>query len=149
MSNKNQTEVLIDGKIYRLCGYESEEYLQRVASYINGKIADVKKTEGYGRLSRELRGIMLDLNVADDYFVVKKKADEYEGQISAKDREIYDVKHELVSVQIELESAQKQVADLKTQLEEAKRSIYRLEASGKEGTPATKEDALQKENERK
>ena len=44
MSSKNKTEVLIDGKIYTLSGYESEEYLQRVATYINNKLAELKKT---------------------------------------------------------------------------------------------------------
>ena len=38
MSSKNNTEVIIDGKIYTLSGYESEEYLQKVAGYINNKI---------------------------------------------------------------------------------------------------------------
>ena len=34
MSSKTDAEVIIGGKIYTLCGYESEEYLQKVASYI-------------------------------------------------------------------------------------------------------------------
>ena len=38
MSSKNRAEVLIDGKIYTLSGYESEEYLQKVATYINSKL---------------------------------------------------------------------------------------------------------------
>ena len=40
MSSKNDTEVIIGGKVIRLSGYESEEYLQKVAAYINGKIAE-------------------------------------------------------------------------------------------------------------
>lgn len=68
MSSKNKTEVLIDGKIYTLSGYESEEYLQRVATYINNKLAELKKLDGYARLSQELKSILLELNVADDYF---------------------------------------------------------------------------------
>ena len=35
MSSKNKTEVLIDGKIYTLSGYESEEYLQPHISITN------------------------------------------------------------------------------------------------------------------
>ena len=37
MSAKNTTQVLIGGKIITLSGYESEEYLQKVAAYINHK----------------------------------------------------------------------------------------------------------------
>ena len=35
MAVKTDTEVIIGGKVLTLSGYESEEYLQRVASYIN------------------------------------------------------------------------------------------------------------------
>lgn len=42
MSAKNNTQVIIAGKIYTLSGYESEEYLQRVASYLNGKISEFR-----------------------------------------------------------------------------------------------------------
>ena len=32
MSSKNNTEVILGGKVFTLSGYESEEYLQKVAS---------------------------------------------------------------------------------------------------------------------
>ena len=41
MASKTDTEVIIGGKVFTLCGYESEEYLQKVASYINNKIAEI------------------------------------------------------------------------------------------------------------
>ena len=41
MASKNTAQVLIGGKIVTLSGYESEEYMQRVASYMNSKIADL------------------------------------------------------------------------------------------------------------
>ena len=34
MSSKNYIDVVIDGKIYNIGGFESEAYLQKVASYI-------------------------------------------------------------------------------------------------------------------
>ena len=37
-SSKTDTEVIIGGKVFTLSGYESEEYLQKVASYINNKV---------------------------------------------------------------------------------------------------------------
>ena len=38
MSEKSSAEVIIGGKVYTLSGYEGEEYLQKVAAYINNKI---------------------------------------------------------------------------------------------------------------
>ena len=43
MAAKTDTEVIIGGKVFTLSGYESEEYLQKVASYINNKIAEYNK----------------------------------------------------------------------------------------------------------
>lgn len=37
MSAKTDTEVIIDGKVFTISGYESEEYLQKVASYKIGR----------------------------------------------------------------------------------------------------------------
>lgn len=109
MSSKNKTQVIIAGKIYTLSGYESEEYLQRVATYLNGKISEFKNVEGYSRLSPEMRGIMLNLNTADDYFKMKKKIEELEQELTARDKELYDFKHELITAQIKLENAEKDV----------------------------------------
>lgn len=51
MSSKNTAEVILGGKVIKLGGYESEEYLQRVASYINNKITEFNKEESYRRMS--------------------------------------------------------------------------------------------------
>ena len=108
MSSKNTTQVIIAGKIYTLSGYESEEYLQRVATYLNAKISELKKMDGYVRLSPDLRNILLNLNTADDYFKMKKKVEELERELSEKDKELYDFKHELITAQIKLENAEKE-----------------------------------------
>ena len=36
-SSKNYTEVLIGGKVFTLSGFESEDYLQKVSTYLNHK----------------------------------------------------------------------------------------------------------------
>ena len=51
MAVKNTTQVLIDGKIITLGGYESPEYLQKVAAYLNQKISELSQSAGYNRLS--------------------------------------------------------------------------------------------------
>ena len=127
MSSKNKTEVLLDGKIYTLSGYESEEYLQRVATYINNKLAELKKLDGYGRLSQENKSILLELNVADDYFKAKKQVEMIEDELTQKDQELYDLKHELIGAQIRLEDGAKELAALKESVSEYQKQIVRLE----------------------
>lgn len=127
MSSKNRAEVLIDGKIYTLSGYESEEYLQKVATYINNKLAEFKKLEGYSRQSRENKSMLLELNIADDYFKAKKQVEMVEEELAEKDRELYDLKHELIGVQIKLETAEKSVSELQQESTELQKKIVRLE----------------------
>ena len=43
MAVKNKAQVLIDGKVVTLSGYESEEYLHMVATYMNRKIAELSE----------------------------------------------------------------------------------------------------------
>ena len=63
MNPKNQMEVLIDGKIYKLSGAEEEMYLQKVAAYLNGKIGKLREEEGFSRLSSDYQAVLLQLNI--------------------------------------------------------------------------------------
>ncbi len=47
MAVKTDTEVIIGGRVLTLSGYESEEYLQKVASYINNKLAEYNRVESF------------------------------------------------------------------------------------------------------
>ena len=104
MSTKNTAQVLIDGKIIKLSGYESEEYLQKVAAYLNGKIQELAEMPGYNRLPVETKHTLLSLNVADEYFKVKQQAEAFEEGSQDKDKEVYDLKHDLIAMQIQLEA---------------------------------------------
>ena len=67
MAVKNTAQVVIDGKIITLGGYESEEYFQKA----------------------------------------KKQAEIFEQDLQQKDQEMYDLKHELISLKMQIEEAKK------------------------------------------
>ena len=71
--------------------------------------------------------ILLELNIADDYFKAKKQADSIEGELDSKDKQLYDVKHELIAAQIQVESLEKENAALQKQLNENQIKIAKLE----------------------
>ena len=131
MSSKNDTEVIIDGKIYTLSGYESEEYLQKVASYINNKISEYNKIDGFKRQPIDTQNVLLQLNIADDYFKSKKQIEMMEEQLSEKEKELYDLKHELIATQIKLENTEKNSKGLQTKLDESSKKIIQLETQVK------------------
>ena len=127
MNKKNGIEVIINGKRVCLGGYESEEYLQRVASYLNAKYTELKNTESYRMLDLEMKNMVLQLNLADDYFKLKKQMEETNGDSVAKSGEIFDLKHEVITAQTKLEAAQREIEVLKKENIEAQKRIIRLE----------------------
>ena len=107
MAVKNTAKVIIGGKIITLGGYESEEYFQKVASYINKKIEELSAMPGYSRQPMETKHTLISLNITDDYFKAKKQAEVFEQDLPQKDQEMYDLKHELISLRMQIEEAQK------------------------------------------
>ncbi len=127
MSSRNDVQVLIGGKVYTLSGYESEEYLQTIASYINNKITELNSVPGFKRMGADMQKTLLELNMADDYHKAKKRIAELESEISEKDRTEYDMKHELVSSQVRIENSDKEIEKLKDEIVELQKQIVRLE----------------------
>ena len=93
MAEKTDTEVLIGGRVFTLSGYESEEYLQKIALYINNKVSEYNKVEGFKRQPVDTQAILLELNIADDYFKAKKQISLLEEDLAAKEKELYDLKY--------------------------------------------------------
>ena len=133
MSSKTDTEVIIGGKIFTLSGYESEEYLQRVASYINNKLEEYGKIESFKRQPLDTQAVLMQLNIADDYFKSKKQISLLEEELQAKEKELYDLKHELIASQIKLENTEKRAKELQIEINENAKRIVRLETELKSG----------------
>ena len=131
MASKTDTEVIIGGKVFTLSGYESEEYLQKVASYINNKIAEYNKIDGFKRQPIDTQNVLLQLNIADDYFKSKKQIELMEEQLSEKEKELYDLKHELIATQIKLENTEKNSKNLQSKLDDSSKKIIQLETQVK------------------
>lgn len=131
MAQKIDIPVVINGKVYTLSGFEGEEYLQNVASYINSKIDECKTSEHYRRMNTEYQGILLALNIADDYFKAKKRAESATRDDSEKEQQLYDLRHEVIEAQIKNEATLKLVEEYKEQVNALQRRIVQLEAEKK------------------
>ena len=128
MAIKTASEVLIGGKVYTLSGYESEEYLQRIASYLNGKLNEYSHVEAFRRANVDRQNVLMQINIADDYFKSRKQIGDMEEYMNAKEKELYDLKHELVNAQMKLENMEKNLAAAKMELQAKDKKIIQLEA---------------------
>ena len=126
-TSKNNTEVLIGGKVFTLSGFESEEYLQRVSTYLNHKITECANMDGYNRQSAENRSTILALNIADDYFKAKRQGLALEQDVEQKDKEMYDLKHELISNQIKCENLEQELEKLKEENQKLQMQLVKMD----------------------
>ena len=133
--------MVIDGKVYTLSGYENEEYLQKVAAYINNKIAEFDDMDEYKHLPGNMKSTLIELNIADDYFKAKALVEKLEGDIENKDKEIYDLKHDLISNQVKTENAEASMKELEAQNKELLLNEATLEESLLDGKKPVKKSA--------
>ena len=125
--NEGTAEVVIGGKVIPVAGGETA-YLQKVAAYIDGKLAALKKTRQYGRQNSELRNVMLWLNLADDYMQAREEADRLKAEAEERETEMYALKRELVGQRLDAEAAEGKIKEAAQKLKEAIARIQELES---------------------
>lgn len=121
-------EVLIGGKIYRLTGADPA-YLQKVAGYMNTKLAECRTAPDYRVLDADYRALLLNLNIADDYFKAESEREMLQKRVEELEKELYAVRHDVVSAKVKLENSLKQQEALEAKVSEMKN----LQMQGRRG----------------
>ena len=125
MAKKNTADVLINGKVYTISGYESTAYLQKVATYLNEMEEKVAVMEGYARLTADEKQLLKNMNLADVYFKADAARESLEKEKEQKDRELYSLKHDLIDAKMEKEKLMERIHELEAQLEKAQKQTSR------------------------
>lgn len=76
--DKTRTKVKICGKEYTMAGYESEEYIHRVAICVDRKMAELKGQ--YVNLNPGTLSVLTAINIADDLIKLQQRYDELEKE---------------------------------------------------------------------
>lgn len=80
----------------------------------------------------DTQNVLLQLNIADDYFKAKKQISILEEDLKSKNDEVYALKHDLIAAQMKLESTEKSVKSLQKEANENAKQIVRMETELKE-----------------
>ena len=75
----------------------------------------------------ETKHTLLSLNITDDYFKARKQVETYEQDLQQKDQEMYDLKHELISLKMQMEEARKTEQDAIDQKNRLEGKVKELE----------------------
>ncbi|MDO5293487.1 MAG: cell division protein ZapA [bacterium] len=127
MSQKTDVEVIINNKKYVICGSESAEYLEKIASYINRQVAALKSEEWYRSLEFDMKNVLLDINIADDYFKAKERINEMQQIQDETNKDLFELKHEIISKQTKLDELTNSYEQLEAEYKEAVKKITELE----------------------
>ena len=128
MEGKRELSVVIDGKVYRLSG-GSDSYLQKLASYVDGKISELKTQAGYNKLSTEYSDILLALTIAEEVFKLKEEIEVFNQDSRDREQELYELKQEVVDKKLQIDTANKLVEDYKTKVNELQKRMIGLETN--------------------
>lgn len=92
MTGKNKVYVRIAGKDYTLVGVESDEYIQKVAMYIDKKMQEIMKVNS--KLSTSMAAVLTAINVADDYVKAHESEFHLKKELKHINEEVDKIKDE-------------------------------------------------------
>lgn len=155
MENTNsKVEVVIGGKIYKLSGQDSPDYIQTVARYIDAKLSDLKRAATPSIVYDDSFPIILALNIADDLFKerenkvssISEGSEGYNDRLMVQAREMTELKNQLASktndyklLLDQFESKSSEVDGLKTNIINKEDKIEALEKKQEEIKAALEE----------
>ena len=135
MRQKNDTEVLIGGTRYTISGYESAEYIMKIATYINDKLSVIKKNTDPRLLDNDIKNILLQINIADDYHKQVARTQAVTEEKNDADKALFELKHEMMKLTEQVEKLTVRNKQLKEEVSAEKKkqvqSADMLEEAGK------------------
>ena len=85
--------------------------------------------DSFKHLTPDMRAILTELNIADDYFKAKAQVEKLELDLEAKEREIYNLKRDLISNQVQTETNTQRIEELEAENKELLLNKTKLEAA--------------------
>ena len=112
MIEKNKVEAVIGGEIITLVSGENEEYMQKLARYIDRKLNEIKEMKSNASINERKRALFISINIADDYFKtlealnqLETEHEKYVAELGRIQEENYLLKEKLREMQDRLNTA--------------------------------------------
>ena len=126
MMEKKEMQVIINKKQYILCAAESEEYIQKVVSYLNRKFDEMNENPGFEKMAMDYQNIMVSVNIVDEYMKMKEKLSLYEAEMKEKDKIIFDLRHENIDIKLKEETSKKLADQYKAEVKSLQKEVKKL-----------------------
>lgn len=77
----NTVTIRIAGKDYHIVGTEPEEYIQKIGHFVDKKMSSMIES-GENNLSTVMASVLTSVNIADDYFKERDKANQQKTRMN-------------------------------------------------------------------
>lgn len=118
----NVVTVKINGSEYNLKGEEKEEYLHRVAGYVDKKIAEILKKNN--RLSIADASVLAALNIVDEKFKIDDYCESLKKELQEASNKEKSLQTEIDNLKKEIKNLQEENSQLKSNLESSRSGEY-------------------------
>ena len=71
-------------------------------------MTEFQNMDSYRKQTMDQKQLMLNMNLADEFFKAKRQADKLSAELEKKERELYSVRHDLIEARLALENLQKE-----------------------------------------
>ncbi|MBO4627008.1 MAG: cell division protein ZapA [Lachnospiraceae bacterium] len=127
MQKRTEAEVIINGKRYCIAGIEEEEYLQKIATYLNSKYASMKEVKGYKTMDLDMKQALVLINVADDYLKSRQDCANKQSEVEQRETDIFNMKHDMLADRSRIKELEERIEQMKEARMEDQKKIVRLE----------------------
>lgn len=111
---KNKVDVRICGMDYTLVGTESDEYIQRVALYVDKKMNEIMRCNS--SLSTSMAAILSAVNVADDLHKASENESSLRNELKRTQEELQRLRNENRSLMEENAGLRRRDSNLQVEL---------------------------------
>jgi len=121
----NTVTIRIAGKDYHIVGTESEEYIQKIGHYVD-KVMNNMIEAGENNLSTVMASVLTSVNIADDYFKERDKANQQKTRMNEIEKKLREAQNKINTLQQKNTKLEEQRAELKIKLVEKETELKQL-----------------------
>jgi cell division protein ZapA len=124
----NKVRIRIAGKDYAIVGTEAEEYIQKVGLYVDKKMTGILE-QGDTKLSTVMAAILSCVNIADDYFKERDRANQQKTRMGELENKIKDYEQMVKILESKVENLNIKNEELKIQLARKETEVSQLKGT--------------------
>ncbi|MBN2558216.1 MAG: cell division protein ZapA [Clostridia bacterium] len=121
----SKVRIRIAGKDYGIVGTEPEEYIQKIGLYVDKKMSEIMES-GENNLSTMMVSVLSAVNIADDYFKERDKANQQKTRMAEMEKKIRDLQIQVNSLEQKNQKLEEQKSELKIKLVEAETELRQV-----------------------